>query len=312
MGEKLGVKACCVVASSLQTATPQRIALLCQPVLELGFDLVAPCYDRHKFEGLLNRGIISPLTSAMYGQRIENPMGPDLGFSSRVVQMMMRTANGAKGSRDRTHPLASLAPAAINAKLSVCQASIGARLYAPTDWTAVSALLAEVLGPVFSDLERNAAFWQKTRGSQSVPGFGEPAPVLDDHNSIDTTRMIQSFQLGIRNLQEIWGLVLPPAILFELRKMATMAPAQFRMSDALWAKIVYDFALAHRLRTINRDHLLQAMTPLYVAWVASYALEMETADPDAVEQRLERLDRAYETEKPYFVSRWRWPDRFNP
>ena len=86
----------------------------------------------------------------------------------------------------------------------------------------------------------------------------------------------------------------------------------FRLPDDLWARIVYDFALAHRLRIMNRDHLLRAMTPVYLAWVASYTLEVGTAAPTAIEYRLERLGAAFESQKPYLVSRWRWPDRFNP
>ncbi len=89
--------------------------------------------------------------------------------------------------------------------------------------------------------------------------------------------MVETFRLGLRDLQEIWGLVLPPATLFELRKLSRSAPEQVNMPDELWARIVYDFALAHRLRTINRDHLLRSMTPLYLAWVVSYAREFETA-----------------------------------
>ena len=46
--------------------------------------------------------------------------------------------------------------------------------------------------------------------------------------------------------------------------------AAFRMPDSLWARIVYDFLLAYRLRTINRGHLLGALIPLYLAWVASH------------------------------------------
>ena len=84
------------------------------------------------------------------------------------------------------------------------------------------------------------------------------------------------------------------------------------MADELWARSVYDFALAHRLRTISRDHLLRAVTPLYLGWVASYALEMENASARAAEQRFERLGQAFEANKGYLVSRWRWPDRFNP
>jgi hypothetical protein len=124
--------------------------------------------------------------------------------------------------------------------------------------------------------------------------------------------MVESFRLGYRNLQEIWSAVLPPATLLELKRLTQLAPDNFRFPDALWVRFVYDFALAYRLRVMSRDHLAGAMTPVYLAWVASYALEVGTATPFAVEQRLERLGAACEAQKPYLVSRWRWPDRFNP
>jgi hypothetical protein len=54
------------------------------------------------------------------------------------------------------------------------------------------------------------------------------------------------------------------------------------------------------------------MTPLYLAWVAGFARDAEAADAAGVEQILERLAIAYESAKSYLVSRWRWPDRFNP
>jgi hypothetical protein len=126
---------------------------------------------------------------------------------------------------------------------------------------------------------------------------------------VDIARLVNSFQLGMRDLQEIWRLVLPPATLFELQRVS---PQKFRIPDELWVRIIYDFALAHRLRTINRAHLLGSLTPLYLGWVASYALETENMDSPALNRRLERLSNAYETGKPYLISRWRWPDRFNP
>jgi hypothetical protein len=217
---------------------------------------------------------------------------------------------GAKGNR--VHPLTSLAPAALCDNLQICEVHVGARVYPPTDWMNISSLVAQVLGPIFLDMERNAACWQKMRTSVPVSSFGEPVLVSQDTGTVDVTRMVESFQLGIRDLQEIWGLVLPPSTLFELRKLSRMSLEQFRMPDELWVRIVYDFALAHRLRTINRDHLLKSVTPLYLAWVASYAHDVETAVAAALEQRLEQLCCAYESGKAYLVSRWRWPDRFNP
>ena len=98
----------------------------------------------------------------------------------------------------------------------------------------------------------------------------------------------------------------------KIRVSPELPPEQFRIPDELWTRIIYDFALAHRLRTIGRDHLLRAMTPLYLGWVASYALEVESLEPAGVQKRLERLCTAFENGKPYLLSRWRWPDRFNP
>jgi glucosylglycerate synthase len=310
-GDKLGVRAACVLASELQTVTSQWISRLVQPVLQLGFDLVTPCYAHGRFEGLLNNSLISPLTRALYGTRIQNPMGPDLGISRRLFQRIIEPEQGAKLA-NRSHVLASIAPTAVCSGFKICQAHVGVRVYPPIDWTNLSSVLVQVLGPVFLDLERNAACWQRPRESVSPPSFGERLVLSEDQGVVDVGRMLDSFRLAARDLLEVWGLVLPPKTLFELGKLSSFPQEQFRLPDELWARAVYDFALGHRLRTINRDHLLRAMTPLYLGWVASYALEMQNATVRAVEQRLERLCQAFETTKPYLVSRWRWPDRFNP
>jgi hypothetical protein len=310
--EKFGARACCVIASTLETAAPGWIRELAQPLLERNLDLVVPQYARRKFEGLLNSSIISPLMRCLYGRRIHNPMGPDLGLSRRLFQKMLGPERGAGVGGNSVHSLASVAPAALCENLQVCEVYLPARIYPPTDWMNISSLVAQILSPIFLEMERNAACWQRTRASVSVSAIGEPVLVSQDTGTVDISRMMESFQLGIRDLQEIWGLVLPPSTLFELRKLARLPSEQFRMPDELWVRIVYDFALAHRLRTINRDHLLKSMTPLYLAWVSSYAHDVETAGRTALEERLERLSVAYEAGKTYLVSRWRWPDQFNP
>jgi hypothetical protein len=63
---------------------------------------------------------------------------------------------------------------------------------------------------------------------------------------------------------------------------------------------------------MDRLQLLRSMTPLYLGWVASWVNELRPLDTAAAEERVERLCEAYEAEKPYLISRWRWPDRFSP
>jgi hypothetical protein len=311
IGGRLGVRACGVIASRPQSVTGRWIHRLIQPVVDLGFDLVAPCYTRQKMEGLLNRSILSPLHQALYGQQIQNPMGPDFGLSGKLLQRVL----GRDSARRRgTEPnaLASIASAAAFGGFQVCQSHLGARTQRPTDWGNLSSFLAEVLGATFLEMEGRAAHWQSIRGSKPVPSFGRPEAPSPDTVAMDVHGMIESFQLGTQNLQDVWGLILPPTTLLELRRLSRLPEDQFRLPDDLWVRIVYDFALGHRLRTISRDHLLRSITPLYLGWIASYALEMQTAGIAEVDSRIERLSKAYEDNKSYLVSRWRWPDRFNP
>lgn len=309
IAQTLNARACVVLASSSDSLTPEWIQGLAKPILEQEFDLVAPCYSPHKFEGLLNHAILYPSTRALYGKRILNPLGPDFGFSSRLFPILLVDSSKNRGGTTR---LPLIAPEAIIRGLKVCQFHLGRRVYPPFDWKNLDSILANILDPLFLAIERDAPFWQHIRTSEPVTTYGDPPLEAEGTVQVDTKRLIEPFKLGFRNLREIWGLVLPPSVLLELTKVDRLPPEQFRIPDELWANIIYDFALAYHLRTIGRDHLLRAMTPLYLGWVAAYAIEVESLGGPAVERRLERLCTAYESRKPYLVSRWRWPDRFNP
>jgi glucosylglycerate synthase len=307
--QRLGARACVVVGSDPALLSSRALRWLIQPVLEQDFDLVTPCYVRQRFQGLLTSAVVSPVTRALYGKRLRFPIGADFSVSARLVQRQVQLpTTGREGI-----PVWIASDAACTG-FKIGQAQLGITLPAQKDPPDVSDAVAQVLGPLFLDMERNAACWQKVRASQSVPLFGTAGTPPDEAGAgaAEVSRMVETFLLGYRNLQDVWSAVLPPATLVELKRLTSLAPADFRMPDELWARTIYDFALAHRQRVMNRDHLLRAMTPLYLAWVASYAIQVESAVPVAVEQRLERLGTAFEAQKPYLVSRWRWPDRFNP
>jgi hypothetical protein len=133
--------------------------------------------------------------------------------------------------------------------------------------------------------------------------------VIKDGAVADVQRLIDAFQLGYRNLLEVWGRFLPPETLVELKRITRMSPERFHLPDDYWARIVYDCALGYRLRVISRDHLLRSMAPIYLAWVASYIVEVRNLEGSAVQDRIERLCAVYEQQKTYLVSRWRWPER---
>jgi hypothetical protein len=83
-----------------------------------------------------------------------------------------------------------------------------------------------------------------------------------------------------------------------------MTTERFRVPDALWARVVYDFLLGYRFNVVHRSHLAQSLAPLYLGRTASVVLETRDRPPEAVAAATERLARQFEQDKPYLVDRW--------
>jgi glucosylglycerate synthase len=309
MARELGVSACAVIGFDLAALESNFLAAMVAPVLEQRCDLAMPLYAMGKFDGLLNSGILAPLTRALYGQRVRYPLAPDFCVSGKTIpdiEMALQRAV-AQGQ-----PLFWPATEAALRDFKMSQVYVDTHHAPAADGVDLSTILGQTVGSLFLDVANNASIWQRVRGSQATETLGIASTPPAGAPAANTAPMLETFQLGFRNLQEVWSLVLPPVTLLELKRLARPSTDRFHMPDELWVRIVYDFALAHRLRTISRSHLLGALAPLYLGWVASYALEVGNASPAETDQRVEKLARAYEEGKPYMLSRWRWPDRFNP
>jgi hypothetical protein len=270
-------------------------------------DLAVARYNLGPREGLVNSAILYPISRALFAARPRFPLAIDLGLSMRMAERLAANAQrftAANQSDALIWPVA----AAASANYTLTEIDIGARTIPQPAAPDLNSLLAQIAASLFTDVESRASFWQRARTAPAGrPLTQNGAP---EEHPADVSSMLDAFQIAYTNLHEIWSLVLPPNSLLGLKRLSTMPPATFRMPDSLWARIVYDFILAYRLRTINRGHLLGALTPLYLAWVASHLLLINGGM--APEKHIEELAVVFETDKPYLVSRWRWPDRFNP
>lgn len=302
----------------LSGLTGENIERLAGPVLSRTVDLVMARYDQGPFDGLVNTSILAPLTRALYGKRVQFPLAADFAVSPR---MAARLAISAHSAHNATGGLTVLWPGTVAAGIDaqVMEVPLAITHAAPAGDVDLSTVIGQLVGSVFAEMETHAPLWQRVRGSQPVEpvsahatAAATPFLATDEAVGIDTASMLNSFALGARSLQDVWGLILPPVTMLDLKRLSRMDAVSFRMPDELWVRVIYDFALSYRLRTINRTHLLGSLTPLYLGWVASY---INQAKADANFDRAvyaERLARAFEDGKPYLVRRWRWPDRFNP
>ena len=272
-------------------------------------DLAMPSYTITPREGLVNSAILYPVTRAIYGAPCRFPLSIDVALSFRMAERMATVAQKSTAANQNDALLWPVAEAAA-ANYTITEVEVGTRTFPQPNVSDLNTLLSQIAGSLFSDIELKASYWQ-AGARRSTPALHR-RPAYQRDPMPDVQPMLDSFRLAYTNLHEIWSLVLPPNSLLGLKRLSQMAPASFRMPDALWSRIVYDFILAYRLRTINRGHLLGALTPLYLAWVASHILLANNGTTPA--EHIEAQAVAFETDKPYLVSRWRWPDRirFNP
>lgn len=306
--ESLSAKACVILNPDLAAFTPDAVDALVRPILDDSCDLAMPIYQAGPLDGLLNQAILAPVTRALYGKRVRYPLAQDFAVSAAFLPALRRNINTPVAGQGLVWPVTE----AVLSDKKVCQVYLPVRHDYPMTGFDVPALLQFTVAPLFADVDRYASLWQRIRASHSIATSGVQSPHAEagEENPRDARPMVEAFQLAQRNLQELWSLVLPPVTLLELKKLSQQPLESFRMADALWARVVYDFALAYRLRTLGRGHLLGAMAPLYLGWVASRVLEVQSAAFPG--SRQEQLERAFEQNKPYLVQRWRWPDRFNP
>jgi len=307
LAEENGAQAILMLGPGSESLRASALRDLANGVLYASADLAIPCYDLSPHAGLINSAILYPLTRALFSSRARFPLAIDLGLSLRMAE---RLATAAQRFTTLNQGEAILWPIneAAMAGLTAGEVDVGPRATPQPAEPDINAILAAVTGSLFADIDAKAAFWQRVR---YLPPPRNPSPLAPPTDgSADIAPMLDAFRLAYTNLQEIWSLVLPPNTLLGLKRLSLTDGTEFRMHDSLWARIVFDFLLAYRLRTINRGHLLGALIPLYLAWVASH-INITTSGVSP-ERHIEAVAAAFEADKPYLVSRWRWPDRFNP
>ncbi|HVQ22665.1 MAG TPA: hypothetical protein VMT36_05285, partial [Candidatus Saccharimonadia bacterium] len=318
----LKVQALVVVDSDLRSIGPEWIELLAGPILKGGFDYTTPLYSRHKFDGTITNTVTYPLTRALYGLRIRQPIGGDFGVSGDLIDHYL--------AQDDWTPDVSkfgidiwMTTTAVAGGYAVCQARLGAKIHDPKDPGAdLGPMFSQVVGTALRLTERHEHRWLGVGGSRDVPAYGFERIVDPVTLDVDVGRLLRAFAAGPAGHADAWaeiGTLVEPRRLTELAAEAGAAggspdpsATRFRFQDETWARVVYGSLLAHHERRLDDERLIEALVPIYFGRVASHILETGPLDDEAAEAVVERQARAYEALKPEFVAAWRDPATGRP
>ena len=336
IARELGVQALVVVDSDLRSIVPEWIELLAGPVLKGGYDYVSPLYARHRWDGTITNTVTYPLTRALYGLRIRQPIGGDFGVSGDLVAAYLERDDW-DSEVSRFGIDIWMTTAAVVGGFAVCEARLGAKVHDPKDPGAdLGPMFRQVVATALRLSAHNADRWLDVIGSRPVPAYGfermaDPPPL-----AVDALRLLGAFHDGSHALADAWRAMLTPATAEEVLALATEAGrladaadargghgaagshspeiwtealadlvGGFSFPDDLWARIVYDLVVTTGAGRIQPDALAAALAPVYLGRVGSLVVETRRMTGEEAEERVEAQARAFERLKPTLVERWR-------
>jgi hypothetical protein len=76
------------------------------------------------------------------------------------------------------------------------------------------------------------------------------------------------------------------------------------MPVTVWAKILFDFALAYHKQTLERSRVIEVLIPLYYGMTLSFVNKTQGMSIQQAEEFLEDMCLVFEQTKPYIIDRW--------
>jgi glycosyltransferase involved in cell wall biosynthesis len=303
---ELSAKAVIVIDADLKSVTPLWIRNLGEPLLEQ-YEFVAPLYVRHKYDGTITNIIAYPLTRALYGRRVRQPIGGDYGFSGELARIFSEWEVWNQSVAEFGIDI-WMTTTAMRNRVAVVQSFMGrSKIHKVKDVLAYSeALFPNVVATIFELMCSYDAFWKDVKWSRptAVFGFGMSEVEVPPQVAVDTKRLSDRFSQGLRDYWEKYRAILTTQNINKLQEVAELPFEGFEFPTGLWAKVLYDFAVAYKNQLIPRDELIQVLIPLYHGKTLSFVLETQAMNNQQVEELIEDQCLQFEKAKPYLVERW--------
>jgi hypothetical protein len=284
----LDVRACAVVDSDLRSITPEWIARLLGPVVRAEADYVTPMYARHKHDGTITNSVAYPLTRALYGLRIRQPIGGEFGFHADLARAYLAEPVW-DGDVARFGIDIFMTTTAVARRSRVVQAFLGAKIHDPKDPAAdLGPMFTQVVGTLFRLAHQHEARWRDVHGSKAVPVIGDVTVVDPEAIQVDPARLRAKYEAGAPEQRALWKEVLQSSRAIDSRSA---------IDATVWAGIVFDFLNAALADPDRSEELARGLLPLYYLRVAKFVEEASAMTTAQAESIVEEGAVAMEKEK---------------
>ncbi|MFH1958416.1 MAG: glycosyltransferase [bacterium] len=282
--------------ADLKSITPAWIRDLGAPLLRKKFDFIAPYYERDYRDGTITNLITFPLTQALYGVRLRQPIGGDFGMRTPLVRYFLDWAYW-DSDVSRFGIDIWMTTIAVNESFRIAQCFLGVKEHDSRRPEQLGPMFRQVLNTCFKLMERYCHRWEMIKGSRDVPFSNKPFKVSPPKMMIEKGDYFEKYKLSAGNLMKIWKSILSPATFHGVKK----ATLEENFSNGLWVKVVYDFACVYHRWKKDRFKLVGLITPFYYARLYTFLKECGKRAPSSV---VSAQAFAFEKNKKYLIKRW--------
>ncbi len=302
--KRLQVRACAVIDSDLRSITSDWIKYLIDPVLEGGYEFVAPVYTRYKYDGTITNNIVYSLTRTLYGKRIRQPIGGDFAFSRNMAEIYI-DQDVWQTDVSRFGIDIWMTTLAIIKGYKICQARLGVKVHDAKDPSeSLGPMFRQVLGTLFVLMEQNETYWKKVKGSTVVDTFGPETLIEPEPITVNLEQLIDKFRLGVKQFGPLYREILSEDCAKELESVRKLSYRKFSFSVYVWVCLLYEMAATFHSWPHNRQKLVEIITPLYYGRIASFIKQTKGMSSFEAEKLVEEQAIEFEENKDYLVSIW--------
>mgnify|MGYP001359667236 FL=1 len=303
----LKVKAIAVFDADLRSITPEWVKFIVEPILDGSAGFVAPFYRRHKFDGTITNQIVYPMTRALYGVDIRQPIGGDFGFCPELAAFFMKEdvwdTDVARFGIDIW-----MTTCAINEGFKVVQTYLGTKIHGAKDPASdLGPMFRQVVSTVFYLMGKYEHNWDRNNPFQAIQINNkiDEEPTLEAV-SVSMHDLLEEFVEGFLHFRPMYDEILNGnnmAMLDEIYQAWT-SNKEKEFDAELWSRILYDFAYTYQQWERNKRRLVDIITPLYFGRVRSYCQQVMNMSSDEAEEVVQQQARIFEQNKSYLLKRF--------
>ncbi|MCD6569371.1 MAG: glycosyl transferase [Deltaproteobacteria bacterium] len=304
---ELQAKAIVVVDADLKSITPRWIKNLGEPLFN-DFHYVAPLYVRHKYDGTITNNIAYPISRCLYGRRVRQPIGGDFGFSGDMAEVYMKNSLWNENVSEFGIDI-WMTTLAMNEGIPICQAFMGRpKVHKPKDPSAdLGPMFRQVVSTTLDLMIAYSDKWMSIKWSKptAIFGFGLGEVEMPPPVEVNKERLYKRFRDGFTNNSEIYRTIFSMKNFQKLGEIACLDMEHFEIPLALWAKMLFDFALIYHRERKMRHKAIEVLIPLYYGMTLSFVNKTEGMSIQQAEDFIEDMCSIFEQTKPYLVDRFK-------